>query len=245
MIYYGLIITGTDTGVGKTELGCALARAFRKKGLQVGVFKPVETGCKKKGRKLIAEDAQRLARASGIRTPLNLIAPYQFSLPASPFSSARAEGKEIFFEKIYQIFDELAGEYDLVLVESAGGLLVPVNENFLFADLIKPMHLPILLVAENRLGVINQVLLNLEVARSRGLEILGVVLNQTQPVKVSEKLLNAELIEKFGKVKVLMQINYLAPSLRARKMTEFAQKLVSLIEPEIRRAGQNTLFKYF
>jgi dethiobiotin synthetase len=124
-----------------------------------------------------------------------------------------------------------------MIVETAGGLLVPVNENFLFADLVKPMHLPILIVAENRLGAINQVLLTIETARSRDLPILGVVLNQTRPDKIPDELLNAELIEEFGKVKILCKIGYLEEAKREERMTSICAELALRIEPSIREFG--------
>jgi dethiobiotin synthetase len=244
MIYYGLAITGTDTGVGKTELGCGLARAFKEQGIKVGVFKPVETGCKKHRGMLIGEDAQRMIQASGAGLKMDEVAPYRFSLPSAPLSAARAEGKEILFEKIFQVFDELAGEFELMLVETAGGLLVPVNDNFLFADLLKPMNLPVLIVAEDRLGVINQVLLTIESARSRGLQILGVILNQTKPGRVPAKLLNAELIEQFGRVRVLSRIPYLKTKDRERKILKVCQKLALELMPEIKEFGKKSVLKY-
>jgi len=244
MIYYGLVITGTDTGVGKTELGCGLARAFRARGVRIGVFKPIETGRPEEAGQPAGEDAKRLIAASGCGSSLEKVSPYRFKLAAAPLAAARAEGREILFEKIYQVFDELAGEHELMIVEGAGGLLVPANENFLFADLILPMQLPLLIVAEDRLGVIGRVLLTLEAARSRGLEILGVALNQTQPGAGTEKLRHKELIEEFGKTQVLARIGYLAPAGREEEMARICGELAERIEPRIRELGRQTVLKY-
>jgi len=245
MIYYGLVITGTDTGVGKTEIACGLARAFREKGIKVGVFKPIETGCRKEKGELIPADGLRLMEASGAEIPIAQVVPYRFSLAAAPLAAARAEGRVIFFERIYQVFDDLAGEYELMIVETAGGLMVPVNENFLFADLIQPMHLPVLIVAENKLGAINQALLSIEAIRSRGLELLGVVLNQTEPGEVPADLLNPELIEEFGKVKVLCRIGYLEAKERAEQISKICRELAEKIEPQVREFGRKSVLNYF
>ena len=244
MIYYGLIIIGTDTGVGKTEVGCALAGIARARGLRVGVFKPVETGCRWENNRLIPQDGLKLLEASGAGLPLDLVVPYRFSLPASPYASARAEGKRIEFEKIYQIFDELAGEFDLILVEGAGGLLVPVNENFLFADLIRPMHLPVLVVAENRLGVINQTLLTVESARRRGLEVLGVLLNQTQPGEIPGSLENTRQIEEFSRVPVLAEIPFFPSQERSRGISQLLEGLFEQIFRQIKQAGKRSVLYY-
>ncbi len=245
MIYYGLVVAGTDTGVGKTELACGLAKAFFKKGIKVGVFKPVETGCREEQGELIAADGLRLLQASGAKIPMEQVVPYRFALPAAPLAASRAEGREVLFEKLYQVFDELAGEFELMIVEGAGGALVPVNENFLFADLIKPMHLPVLVVAENKLGAINQTLLTIESLRSRGLELLGIVLNQTRRGGVSEEILNPELIERFGKVKVLCRIGYLEEKDRTEVMAEICGELAAEIEPVVREFGRKTVLNYF
>jgi len=244
MIYYGLVITGTGTGVGKTQVACGIARAFTEKGIKVGVFKPVETGCPERNGELTPEDGLKLLDASGANLKLDQVAPYRFSLPASPYASAKKAGQEILFERIYQVFDELVGEFEVILVESAGGLLVPISENFLFADLVKPMALPILIVAENRLGVVNQVLLTIESARARELEVLGVVLNQTSPEPASPVLQNQEQIEQFGKVKVICKIGYLEKEKREKEMSRIFKEIAEELFLTIKQSGKKNLFKY-
>jgi len=244
MIYYGLVITGTGTGVGKTEVACGIARAFREKGIKVGGFKPIETGCVERDGELIPEDGLRLLNATASALKLEEVVPYRFSFPASPYASASKAGEKILFERIYQVFDELAGKFEVMLVESAGGFLVPINENFLFADLIKPMGLPILIVAENRLGVVNQVLLTIESARARELKVLGVVLNQTSAEPVPPTLQNQEQIEQFGKVKVICQIGYLEKEAREKKMSEIFKEIAEELFLTIKQSGKKNLFKY-
>ena len=245
MIYYGLVITGTNTGIGKTEIACGLAGALSEQGYKVGVFKPVETGCEERNGELIAQDGLRLLCASGCNLEIEKIVPYRFSLPSAPLVSAQVEEKEILFEKIFQIFDELAGEFDLLLVEDAGGLLVPFNENFLFADLIRPMHLPLLVVAENRLGAINQTLLTIESARAHELEVLGVILNQPLPSSAHSSLKNKEMIEKFSGVPVLAEIGYLSEPVREKEIKKICSALLDYLLPRIKESGRMSIFKYF
>jgi len=179
MIYRGLAVTGTDTGVGKTTVACALAGLLREVGRRVGVLKPVETGCE--GKELAPADGLALAAAAGIdfdEGPVSLadVVPWRFPDPLAPEEAARATGARISVDRIYQAMDRWTGRAELTLVETAGGLMVPINERFTFADLLLGLELPVLLVAANRLGVINHTLLTVEALERRGLKPIYVVL---------------------------------------------------------------------
>ena len=119
----GLFITGTDTGVGKTFVSCALARGLRAAGIDVGIMKPIETGVPAEG----PEDARALRLAAGAEDPLDLICPVRFSLPASPEAAARAEQRTASITPIREAFASLARRHPFMLVEGAGGLLVPID----------------------------------------------------------------------------------------------------------------------
>lgn len=245
MIYYGVVITGTDTGVGKTELARALARAFREKGKKVGVFKPVETGCKIKNGQPFPEDGYRLLEASGANLSLEDVVPYRLRAPVAPLTSAELEKIRIEFEKIFQNFDIIAGEFEMVIVETAGGLMVPLNENFSSLDMMALMKLPAIVVAENRLGAINHTLLSLEALRTKCIEIIGVVLNQTKPdIDPLVKESNRKLIQSFGRVNILKEIDYLSPSVREREFLKVGFELYFKLDPELRKLGESTIFHY-
>ncbi len=218
MIYRGLVVSGTDTGVGKTEVACALLRGFRETGQRVIGIKPVETGCRSEGGELIPADGLRLREAAGADEPLERIVPYRFPAPLAPAEAARQAGATIGIDRIFQTFDALAGRYDLILVESAGGLLVPINDNFLFADLLPSFVLPVLLVAPNRLGTINHTLLSLEALRSRKVPVLGVVMNQLDPEPNPSANANAAAIIQYGKVEMVIALPYFAPAEREAGM---------------------------
>jgi len=234
MIYRGLVVSGTDTGIGKTEVACALLRCFREAGLRVIGLKPVETGCRSQGGDLIPADGLRLRAAAGVDEPLERIVPYRFAAPLAPAEAARQAGATIGIDRIFQTFDALAGRYDLILVESAGGLLVPINDNFLFADLLPSFVLPVLLVAPNRLGAINHTLLSLEALRSRKVPALGVVLNQLSPEPDSSAGTNAAAIRQHGKVEWLKEIPYFQEAEReaglASTLSVYREDLVQRIE---------------
>lgn len=167
----GLFVTGTDTGVGKTYASCALLRALRARGLEVGAMKPVETGVGPEG----PEDARRLAEACGAGDPLDEVCPQRFALPAAPPVAAAAEGRTVDLGAVRTAYARLRGRHRLLLVEGAGGLLVPAAEGTSMAELAAELGLPLLVVARAALGTINHTLLTLAVARARGLAVAGVV----------------------------------------------------------------------
>ena len=119
----GVFVTGTDTGVGKTFVACTLARGLREAGIDVGVMKPVETGVPEAG----PEDARALRAAAGVDDPLELVCPLQYRLPAAPEAAARAESRVASLDPILNAFERLARRHAFMLVEGAGGLLVPFD----------------------------------------------------------------------------------------------------------------------
>lgn len=175
----GLLITGTDTGVGKTFVGCGLAAALRRQGVRVAPFKPAETGCEldPHAKALLPSDAILLRQVSGTVAPLETICPYRFRLPVAPWVAAQQEGTEIDPALLARCYSELASTHDLVLVETAGGILVPLAQGFHYGDLARLLDLPVLVVAGSKLGVINHTLLTLEFLRSAGLNVFACVLN--------------------------------------------------------------------
>jgi dethiobiotin synthetase len=176
----GLFITGTDTGVGKTFVACGLAALLRESGCRVGVMKPAETGCVEKDGKLFPEDAVRLKDVSGCALPLETICPFQLRDPLAPSIAAERENRRIDIDRLIDVYDQISAAHDVTLVEGAGGLMVPLLPSYTYADLARVVRLPVLVVAANRLGVINHLLLTLEHASCKGLRVLGYVLNQMQ-----------------------------------------------------------------
>jgi len=166
-------ITGTDTGVGKTLVASAMAALFRGRGIDVGVMKPVSAGGDK--------DARVLIEAAGVRDPLELVSPIRLKEPLSPNVAAEREGVTIDLDLIVDAYTRLSDRHDLLIVEGAGGLLVPLSNHVTIADLAVQLSLPLLIVARAALGTINHTLLTAEAARARGLDVLGVIYNTTEP----------------------------------------------------------------
>ena len=163
----GVFVTGTDTGVGKTFFSCCLVEFLRKRGVRVLGFKPVETGCSP-----VCEDAEKLSEASGC----SLKPIYSFKEPLAPSVAAEVEGVVIDKDKVVESCRELLYRSPAVM-EGAGGIMVPITWEFSFLDLAVELSLPVVVVALNKLGVINHTLLTVNVCRSAGLKVLGVVLN--------------------------------------------------------------------
>ena len=179
----GLFVTGTDTGVGKTLVACAVVRALRARAVDVGVMKPVETGVGDAG----PLDALALQRAAATPDPVELICPQRFALPAAPSAAARDVERTVDLAAIRNAYAEIRNRHDTVIVEGAGGLLVPVSEELDMAGLAGELGLPLLVVARASLGTINHTLLTLEVAQKRGLEVAGVVISHAvDPVSYAD-----------------------------------------------------------
>jgi dethiobiotin synthetase len=168
-----VFVTGTDTGVGKTFVACALAHAWRRRGRRVAVMKPIETGVEGE-----PDDARRLAAASGDPAPLDDVCPYRLRAPLAPAVAARLEGVALDVERLVALVVRRAAEADVLLVEGAGGLLVPVAGRATWADVALRAALPLLVVAANRLGTVNHCVLTARVAAAAGLTVRAIVLSQ-------------------------------------------------------------------
>jgi dethiobiotin synthetase len=172
----GVFITGTNTEVGKTHTAVLLAKQLKKLGIQVIPRKPIESGCIMEGDELIPQDAKALKEAAGYEGPLSEVCPYRFEPPISPVRAAHLANKVLTTEQLVKICLD-GSEEGFVIVEGAGGFYSPLSENGLNADLAMALQLPVLLVAVDTLGCLNQVLLNAEAIKIRGLNLAGVVLN--------------------------------------------------------------------
>lgn len=235
----GVFIIGTDTEVGKTFQACRLARTLLARGAKVGVYKPVASGvlstdCTKKEKplaeKLLMErnsDAELLRAAAGSHQPLSRICPQTFVAALAPPLAARLEGKQVDQDLLTEGALWWRDRCDFLIVEGAGGALSPISDSMLVLDLAQKLGLPLVLVAANRLGVVNHTLLSIEAARARQLELLGIVLNtlpsgspsQYPSVNITPKTVaddddlarrtNRELLQKFVTLPIVDNIEEL------------------------------------
>ena len=213
-----IFITGTDTGVGKTRVAAMLVRALRAAGVDAVGFKPICCG----GR----EDAEALLEASGGTVTLNEVNPVWLRPPVAPYTAAMIEGRVVDVALARKTFARLRAAHSTMIVEGCGGWLVPVARDFSMADLAVGFALPVLVVASNRLGVINHTLLTVAAVKSGGLACAGVILNHPHPPAADDAaaLTNRAVLEELLDVPMLGEIGFgagsLPPALAARFFTE-------------------------
>lgn len=176
----GLFVTGSDTGVGKTHVGTALATVLVAQGIRVRARKPVESGCPRVDGELQPQDATAYAAATG--EPLATVCRYRLAAALSPERAARLEGVDYGLADLAAHCRAKVAADDFLLVEGAGGFLSPIAPDGLNADLAVVLGLPVLLVSADRLGAIHQVLATAEAIRRRGLNLAAVVLNAVVPI---------------------------------------------------------------
>ena len=200
----GIFITGTDTGVGKTIVSAGLAMALKGRGMRVGVMKPVATGCiGENGGRLVSSDAVYLFEAAE-NEYAPLTSPVRFRNPVAPSIASVYEQKEVDLDAIRKAYKELQKYYDFIIVEGIGGILVPIKKNFLVANLIREMGLPLVIVSHVSLGAINHTLLTVDSALMRGFPIKGIIFNRAPRVNYSlAELTNPRVIHELTGLPVL------------------------------------------
>lgn len=173
-----LLVTGTDTGVGKTLVTAAIATALAARARRVDVAKPAETGCRLAEGRLVPEDAVTLAAAVRSDTPLEEVCPYRFAEPLAPALAAERAGQTIDLPHLVAALRRRAAATDILLVEGAGGLLVPLTRTATYADLAAELGAPVLVVVGSRLGAINHARLTFDALAARAIAARGYVLNR-------------------------------------------------------------------
>jgi dethiobiotin synthetase len=166
-------MTGTDTGVGKTHVTAALLRELRRQGINAAAFKPI--ACGPGGRR----DAQVYRRIMENEVPLDAINPVYLRHPLAPMVAAKLERREISRHRIRTAYRTLAAAYSVVLVEGAGGLMVPIQRDYFIADLALDLDVPVVIVSRLSLGTINHTVLTVRHAQAARLKVAGLILNDT------------------------------------------------------------------
>lgn len=230
----GLFVTGTDTGVGKTVVTAGLALAFAARGHDVGVVKPVQSGAVASDP---SGDAMLLKHWTGTAEPVDEIVPYAFAAPLAPLIAAQLEGRTVDRDHLVEHVLAVGSRHDVLLVEGAGGLVVPVGEDWTIADLALSLGLPLLIVARAGLGTVNHTALTVLAARSLGLDPVGVILNGPHDESTAQ---NAALIERFAETPVLGRIPWLDGELTGDRLHALVEQhvdvdsLVGVAAPSVR-----------
>ena len=195
-----LFITGTDTGVGKTYFTALLLRGLRSRGVDAVGFKPICCGER--------TDAEILGEAAGGVIPIDDVNPVWFQASAAPYVAALAEGRAVDLKLIRRTYRRLCAAHETVLVEGVGGWAVPIRADYRVSDLAVDFALPVVVVATNRLGVINHTTLTLEAIRAAGLKCHGLVLNSDLSTRDSiATSTDATLLEALLKTRVIAQLS--------------------------------------
>lgn len=200
----GLLVTGTDTGIGKTVIAGAIAMWFRQHGHLTGVLKPAASGCVRRREGLVSEDAEFLAHCADAKQPLDVIAPQRFAEPLAPSVAARRLKVTFDWSAVQRSLTAISGASDVIVVEGVGGIMVPMDEKHTMLDVATWLGLAAVVVARPALGTINHTLLTIEALRGANVPIAGVVINRypAENPSVAEET-NPREIEKWGKVPVL------------------------------------------
>jgi dethiobiotin synthetase len=178
MFKNGLFITGNDTDVGKTYVTAEIARLLVERGMSVGVYKPVASGCRRVDGQLVSADAVALWEAAGRPKSLDAVCPQRFEAPLAPPLAAAAEGRQVDSALIRRGLEVWSG-CDFLLVEGVGGIMSPISDDEYVGDIASDINLPLLMVIANRIGAVNQALQSIVTASvfREGLPVQGLVLN--------------------------------------------------------------------
>jgi len=184
-----IFVTGTDTEVGKTRVSVGIIHKLVAQGYKVAAMKPVASGCEVTTEGLRNEDAVALMAASNVDLPYDLVNPYAFEPAIAPHIAAQQAGVQIDLELIQQYYDRIHQQADIVVVEGAGGWLVPLNEKNTMADLAKQLGLDVVLVVGIRLGCINHALLTVAAIEQSGLGFKGWIANDLESSPQADEML--------------------------------------------------------
>ena len=170
-------VTGTDTDVGKTCVSSAIAKHLRDIDVDVGVMKPFASGYKASSNS-VSEDVEILMKYSEVTDPIDLVNPYYFEIPTSPYDACKQLNLEIDISKVIESYKQLTSIHDVVIVEGIGGIMTPISKNYFVSDLISDLQLESIIVTGSKIGTVNHLMLTYEHARQKKLKLKGFLVNQ-------------------------------------------------------------------
>jgi dethiobiotin synthetase len=220
----GVFVTGTDTDVGKTFVAAGLARALARRGVDVGVMKPVATGA--------SSDGALLASGLSEKDDPRLVTPVLLGPPLAPSVAARVSGVALDLERVWRAWRTLRSLHDFMVVEGVGGLLVPVKHRYPVAAMAKRMGLPLIVVARPTLGTINHTLLTVESARRRGLRVAGLVVCYSRDWRAGKaERSNPAVLEAESGVPLLGVVPFLRRGLGDRRSFGVFDRIAGALAP--------------
>lgn len=189
-----VFVTGTDTGSGKTYATCLILKSLRAMGIDAVGYKPVSCGDR--------DDGAAIAAASG-GLPIDEVNPIHLQTPVAPYVAGLLENRTADPELMIKGYEQLAAKHQVVVVEGVGGWEVPITQDYRISDLAKQLGLPVILVAGNRLGVLNHTLLTVDAIRAKGLTCAGIILNQLADELDTAMITNKGVLENLAGVPLL------------------------------------------
>ncbi|NLS87891.1 ATP-dependent dethiobiotin synthetase BioD [Bacillus subtilis] len=196
----GFFVTGTDTEVGKTVVSSGIAALLREHNKDVGVYKPFLSGI---SRHHPDSDTSLLKDMSQTGLSHEDITPFAFKAPLAPYVAGKLEGKTVTMEEVLSHWGRIKEKHECFIVEGAGGISVPLGEDYLVSHVIKALQLPMIIVARPHLGTINHTFLTVKYAESMGLPIAGIIINGISNSPDQDEKTNPEMIERLCGVPVL------------------------------------------
>jgi len=193
-------LTGTDTGVGKTYVASLLIRSLRKAGFDTVGLKPICCGDR--------ADAEALRAAADCELSLDDINPVWFRFPASPYAASIVENRLPDLDQIRDRFAHIRASRRSLIVEGIGGWLVPITQHYSVADLAAELALPVIVVAANKIGVLNHTLLTVRAIQARGLTCAGVILNNIVEQSDAPTSTNHSLLEHLLDVPLIREVSW-------------------------------------
>ena len=170
-------VTGTDTDVGKTCVSAAIAKHLHDNNVDVGVMKPFASGYKTTTDS-ISSDVEILIKYSGAKDSIDLVNPYYFEIPTSPYDACKQLNLEIDISNVIESYKQLTSIHDVVIVEGIGGIMTPISKNYFVSDLISDLQLESIIVTGSKIGAVNHLMLTYDHARQKNLKLKGFLVNQ-------------------------------------------------------------------
>lgn len=203
----GIFITGTGTDVGKTYISALIVKKLKADGYNCGYYKPVLSGAEIQNEEIIAGDCQQVINCAQIDAKSTDLASYVFKTPVSPHLASKLENISIDIDKIKNDFANIKAKYDYILVEGAGGIICPINidKNTMLTDIIKMLNLDIIIVANAGLGTINSTVLTVEYAKSKNINVKGIILNNFEKNNFMH-IDNKKQIEALTNIKIIAEV---------------------------------------
>lgn len=220
-------ITGTDTGVGKTVVTAAIVSSLRKRGIDVGVMKPIASGLAQKAG-FRSSDAELLIESAGVTDKEDLVNPVFLPLPVSPYDATKMLNLKVDMKIVYERFEELRRAHQMLFVEGIGGIMTPITRDLFVADMIKQMGLDAIVVTRATLGTINHTVMTAQICKKYQIPVRGLVINHfDEKGGPAEKNAPSTLHEVTG-IPVLGTIPFVKDYQRPKDMEEIVEKSIDL-----------------